>query len=280
VLSVTLRTIKDRITEIRDLLLSAAANAQLPFQVQKRNVWIHGKDVILHLRPPKPADRCQDEGPRIVASSTRMEPPSRKRDVQSEASALRVLEWGLAAQHRAAGTGSGVVASTVASASGRCVTVAPRPVSLEPCDEPATQALIEMRREGVSLENIQPHMLIDRQRRAKRKREREGSDHGGGGSGKEAAWHAQVIDEEALRPGGEYLYSEREVAQRKEFLDGFLDGECNQEAAAESKAAKLAQKRLRRAAREEKGGAAHKHQRQSDKVDYAKLQALLDADEI
>ena len=276
-LSVTPRTIKDRITEIRDLLLSAAANAQLPFQVQKRNVWIHGKDVILHLRPPKPAERCQDEGTWTVASSTRMKPPSRKRDVQSEASALRVLEWGLAAQHRAAGTGSGVVASE----SGRCVTVAaPRPVSLEPCDEPATQALIEMRREGVPLENIQPQMLIDRQRRAKRKREREGSDHGGGGSGKEAAWHAQVIDEEALRPGGEYLYSEREVAQRKEFLDGFLDGECDQEAAAESKVAKLAQKRLRRAAREEMGGAAHKQERQPDKVDYDKLQALLDADEI
>ena len=276
-MSVTLRTIKDRITEIRDLLLTAAANAQLPFQVQKRNVWIHGKDVILHLRPPKPADRCQDEGPRTVVSSTRMEPPSRKRDVQSEASALRVLEWGLAVQHRAAGTGSGVVAS----ASGRCVTVAaPRPVSLEPCDEPATQALMEMRREGVPLENIQPQMLIDRQRCAKRKREREESHHGRGGRGKEEAGHVQVIDEEALMPGGEYLYSEHEVAQRKEFLDGFLDDEGDQDAAAESKAAKLAQKRLRRAARKEQGGAALKQERRSDKVDYAKLQALLDADEI
>ncbi len=278
-LSVTSRTIKDRITEIRDLLLSAAANAQLPFQVQKRNVWIHGKDVILHLRPPKTADRCQDEGTWTVASSTRMEPPSRKRDVQSEASALRALEWGLAAQHRAAGTGSGV--GVVASGSGRCVTLAaPRPVSLEPCDEPAMQALIEMRREGVPLENIQPQMLIDRQRNANRKREREGSDHEEGGSGKEAGGHAQVIDEEALRPGGEYLHSEREVAQKKEFLDGFLDGDGDQDAAHESKAAKLAQKRLRRAAREGKGRAAHKQERQSDKVDYAKLQALLDADEI
>eukprot|EP00802_Teleaulax_amphioxeia_P005010 Tamp_05014.p1 GENE.Tamp_05014~~Tamp_05014.p1 ORF type:complete len:385 (-),score=78.35 Tamp_05014:1570-2724(-) len=285
VLSVADRTIKDRIKEMQDLLLAAAADAQLPWKMQKRNLWIHGKDFLLHFCPAPMSG--EDARTQVEASSsTRMEPPSRKRDLQSEASAQRVLQWAHAAQHRAAleGSGAGANGSDVPSTSGSLRVTSspplPPPVPLEPRDDPATQALIEMRSEGMSLETIQPQMLVERQQRAKLKRARAESEQAEPGRAGGAGGYALEIDEEDFREGGEYLFSEREVAERKQVLDEILPDGCEL-AAAEARKAKLARKqRAARARPGGGGGAASKQAIQSDKVDHAKLKELMEKDEL
>ena len=64
-----------------------------------------------------------------------------------------------------------------------------------------------------------PAVRINRQQRAKLKRARAESEQAEPGRAGGAGGYALEIDEEDFREGGEYLFSEREVAERKQVLD-------------------------------------------------------------
>ena len=260
-LGVEVRTIKDLVTEMKKVVVDASKRAQVTalFTVNNKNVWVHGRDVLMDLHPPAAQSRAlagQDQTPappEPLKIAERADSVHRLRSKQAkrEASAERALQW-----YRAVKQG-----------------VQQQQLSRD--DQIYLTIIQEMIGKGTLLDCIDAAALLERHGAGEGRRcevgggagARTGGDRGrataslGGSGGHGGEWEMEdVMSAEELREGGEYVYSAEEVARRRSYTDMLPDL-----APASDRARKCP--KIRTAGRNEPARSA--------KVDYAKVKEVL-----
>lgn len=182
--------------------------------------------------------------------------PLRKREHDSLTSAKRVLQWArdVANRHMDAS----------AAASDR------EPEALQMCDQAAHTELLKMLNAGISLADIKPRTLLQRLQSGGEGRQ----DGNSGDSGLN-----EVLSERELEAGGPYLYSQAEVLQRTQHFQHL------EESSAEDTGTGCGTGRKRKMSSGRFGGTGIKvpalgREEKSTKVDYARLEQMIQEDEI
>ena len=260
------RTLTESINRMKPVVMHAAARARLPFAVTQRNIWLHGKDILLLLHPlagdpsatpGKDSSRAGAAGSAVsLAAASLPVHPLRKREHDSLTSAKRVLQWArdVANRHMDAS----------AAASDR------EPEALQMCDQAARTELLKMLNAGISLADIKPGTLLQRLQSGGEGRQ----DGNSGDSGLN-----EVLSERELEAGGPYLYSQAEVLQRTQHFQHL------EESSAEDTGTGCGTGRKRKMSSGRFGGTGIKvpalgREEKSTKVDYARLEQMIQEDEI
>ena len=265
-LTLSKRTLTESINKMKPVVMHAATRARLPFAVTQRNIWLYGKDILLLLHPlagnpsaPPAQDlsRASAAGSAVsLAAATLPVHPLRKREHDSLMSAKRVLQWArdVAMRH--------MDASTAASDH--------EPEPLQGCDQAAHTELLKMLNAGFSLAEIEPHTLLQRLQSGG-----EGRQDGNSGD----LGFNEVLSERELEAGGPYLYSQAEVLRRTQHFQHL------EEPSVEDTATGCGTGRKRKMSSGRLGGTGIKvpafgREEKSTKVDYARLEQMIQEDEI